>query len=110
MPDKKVSKSAAARPLSPSRKLESSLSDTGTVNMAEPKHDKAKAALTDKFRQREERWRREQSLHERQGEPGSLAKEEAGSEAGEAAIEEAEELAKESEPTEAVEKDQGGAS
>lgn len=68
MPDKKVSKSSASRPLTPSQKLEASLSDSGTVNMAEPAHDKARAALADKFREREERWRREQSLHERQPE------------------------------------------
>ena len=45
MPDKKVSKSSASRPLTPSQKLEASLSDSGTVNMAEPAHDKARAAL-----------------------------------------------------------------
>jgi hypothetical protein len=37
------------------------------VNMAEPVHDKGKAALVDKFREREERWRREQTLRDQQG-------------------------------------------
>lgn len=34
--------------------------------MAEPAHDKGKAALVDKFREREERWRKEQALHDRE--------------------------------------------
>ena len=68
MPDKKVSKSVASRPPTPSQKLDASLSDTGTVNMAESAHDKGRSTLVDKFKEREERWRREQALHEQQGE------------------------------------------
>ena len=81
MPDKKVSKSVASRPLTPSQKLEASLSDSGTVNMAEPAHDRARSALVDKFKEREERWRREQSM----GQPGEAVSAEKA-----AAVEEAE--------------------
>jgi hypothetical protein len=73
MPDKKVSKSVASRPLTPSQKLDASLSDTGTVNMAESAHDKGRSTLVDKFKEREERWRREQALHEQQLEGASTA-------------------------------------
>ncbi len=86
MPDKKVSKSVAARPSTPSQKLDASLSDTGTVNMAEPTHDRARSTLVDKFKEREERWRRDQALHEHQGE--GVASAEAGS-GVEAAVEQA---------------------
>jgi hypothetical protein len=72
MADKKVERSRNRRPLTPSHKLHSALSDPGTMNMAEPGHDKGKSALVDRFRQREERWRREQSLH------NQLAAQEAG--------------------------------
>lgn len=46
--------------------MEAALSDPGTLNVAEATHDKGKSALVDKFREREERWRREQSLHDQQ--------------------------------------------
>ena len=67
MADKKVERSGRERPLTPTQKLKAALSDSGTVNMSEPSHDKGKAALVDKFREREERWRREQTMRDRQG-------------------------------------------
>jgi len=63
MADKKVDRYRRGS-LTPSQKMRASNSDEGTVNMADPTHDKGKSALVDKFRQREERWRREQALHE----------------------------------------------
>ena len=66
MADKKVERTGRERPLTPRQKLTAALSDTGTVNMAAPTHDKGKSALVDRFRDREERWRREQALHDRQ--------------------------------------------
>ena len=62
MPDKKVGHSGRERPITPTQKMEAALSDPGTMNMAEPTHDKGKSALVDNFRDREERWRREQTL------------------------------------------------
>ncbi|NLV73028.1 MAG: hypothetical protein GXY46_10580 [Actinobacteria bacterium] len=64
MADKKVERSFRERPLTPTEKMEASLSEQGRVSMAEPSHDKGKAALADRFRKREERWRREQSLRD----------------------------------------------
>lgn len=66
MADKKVERSGRERPLTPAQKMKASLSDPGTLNMAETAHDKGKSALVDKFREREERWRREQALHDQQ--------------------------------------------
>jgi hypothetical protein len=65
MSDKKVGR-YDRRPLTPTEKMEGALSDPGTVNVADLPHDKGKSAVTDKFREREERWRREQSLHDQQ--------------------------------------------
>jgi hypothetical protein len=66
MADKKVERSGRERPQTPRQKLKAALSDSGNVNMAEPAHDKGKAALIDKFREREERWRREQVLRDQE--------------------------------------------
>lgn len=66
MADKKVERSGRQRPLTPTQKMEAALSDPGTLNVAEATHDKGKAALVDKFREREERWRREQAFHDQQ--------------------------------------------
>ena len=66
MADKKVDRSRPDRTINPTQQTTSSLSERGTINMAEPKHDKGKSALLDKFRRREERWRREQSIHDRE--------------------------------------------
>ena len=66
MADKKVERSGRERPLTPTQKMEAALSDPGTMNMADPTRDKGKSALVDKFREREERWRREQALHDQQ--------------------------------------------
>jgi hypothetical protein len=66
MADKKVERSGRERPLTPTQKMKASLSDQGTVNMAELSHDKGKSALVDRFREREDRWRREQALHAQQ--------------------------------------------
>ena len=66
MADKKVERSGRERPLTPTQKMEAALSDPGTMSMAEATRDKGKSALVDKFREREERWRREQALHDQQ--------------------------------------------
>lgn len=66
MADKKVERSRRERPLTPTQKMRAALSDPGTMNMAESTHDKGKAALVDKFREREERWRKEQAFQERE--------------------------------------------
>jgi len=66
MADKKVERSGRQRPLTPTKKMEAALSDPGTMNIADAAHDKGKSALVDKFREREERWRREQALHDQQ--------------------------------------------
>ncbi len=66
MADKKVERSGRERPITPSQKLKSALSDPGTVNIAESTHDKGKSTLVDKFREREERWRRDQSLRDQE--------------------------------------------
>ena len=71
MADKKVQRSFRERPLTPKQKMKGSLSDQGTVSMAEPTHDKGRSALLDRFREREDRFRREQALRAREttGEP-----------------------------------------
>lgn len=66
MADKKVERSGRQRPLTPTKKMEAALSDPGTLSVAGAAHDKGKAGLVDKFREREERWRREQALHDQQ--------------------------------------------
>ncbi len=66
MADKKVERSGRERPLTPTQKMEAALSDPGTMNMADPTRDKGKSALVDKYREREERWRREQALHDQE--------------------------------------------
>jgi hypothetical protein len=65
MSDKKVTRSGG-RPITPTQKMEAALSDPGTVNVADIPHDKGKSSIADKFREREERWRREQTLHDQQ--------------------------------------------
>ena len=62
MADKKVGR-PDRRPITPTQKMEAALSDPGTLNMADIPHDKGKSAAADKFRERDEKWRREQSLH-----------------------------------------------
>jgi hypothetical protein len=66
MADKKVERSGRERPRTPTQKMEAALSDPGTMNMADTAHDKGKAALVDRFREREERWRRDQALRDQQ--------------------------------------------
>jgi hypothetical protein len=66
MADKKVERSLRTRPLTPTQKLQAALSDQGTFDMADARHDKGKSALADKFREREERWRRDQAFHDRE--------------------------------------------
>jgi hypothetical protein len=66
MADKKVDRSSSRRPLTPTQKMTAALSDPGTMDMANPTHDKGRSALVDKFRDREDRWRREQAQHERE--------------------------------------------
>jgi hypothetical protein len=66
MADKKVERSLRARPLTPTQKMQAALSDPGTVDIADSRHDRGKSALVDKFRDREERWRRDQAFHDRE--------------------------------------------
>jgi hypothetical protein len=66
MADKKVERSGRERPRTPTQKMEAALSDPGTINMAATTHDKGRSALVDKFKQREERWRRDQALHDQE--------------------------------------------
>ena len=66
MADKKVDRSSSRRPLTPTQKMTAALSDTGTMDMTNPSHDKGRSALVDKFREREERWRREQAQRDRE--------------------------------------------
>ncbi len=65
MADKKVERNVRSsdeeRPTTPTEKLQSSISKAGTLSMAHLAADKAKSTLLDKFREREERYRREQS-------------------------------------------------
>lgn len=69
MSDKKVGRSGG-RPITPTQKMEAALSDPGTMNMADTPHDKGKSVLVDKFREREEKWRREQTMHDQQAAHG----------------------------------------
>ncbi len=69
MADKKVAR-IGGRPITPTQKMEAALSDPGTMNVADASHDKGKSALADKFREREERWRREQAIHSQQATQG----------------------------------------
>jgi hypothetical protein len=83
MADKKVERSGRERPFTPAQKLSSALSDPGTMSMADPSHDKGKSALVDKFRDREERWRREQALRDRQmAQPAQATPEQGADEGG----------------------------
>ncbi len=66
MADKKVDRYRPERALDPTQQSRSDLSSPGAVGLGDSTHDKRKLALFDKFRRREERWRREQSLHDRE--------------------------------------------
>lgn len=65
MPDKKVGR-FGGRPITPTQKMEAALSDPGTVDVADISHAKGKSTVADKFREREEKWRRERALHDQQ--------------------------------------------
>jgi hypothetical protein len=60
MSDKKVGR-FGGRPITPTEQMERALSDPGTVNVSDLPHDKGRGAVADKFREREERWRRDQA-------------------------------------------------
>ncbi len=66
MADKKVERPGRERPRTPTQKMQAALSESGTMSMADTAHDKAKSALVDKFRDREQRWRTEQALRDRE--------------------------------------------
>jgi hypothetical protein len=83
MADKKVERSGRERPQTPTQKMTAALSDPGTMNMAEPTHDKGRSALVDKFRDREERWRREQALRDREASRATERSGQGAPEAGE---------------------------
>lgn len=78
MADKKVERNVRSsdeeRPTTPTEKLQSSISKTGMLSMAHRAADRDKSALLDRFREREERYRREQSIAD-QAEEGSLPEE-----------------------------------
>ena len=80
MADKKVERSGRERPRTPTQKMKASLSDPGTLNMADPTHDKGKSALVDNFREREQRWRTEQTLRDREAAHGGERAAENGAE------------------------------
>jgi hypothetical protein len=67
MADKKVERnirsSEEERPITPSQKFQASTSDGGTLKVPEKTDSKARDALLDRFREREQRFRREQSDH-----------------------------------------------
>jgi hypothetical protein len=81
MSDKKVGR-FGGRPITPTEQMERALSDPGTVNVADMPHDKGKAAVAHKFQEREERWRREQSLHDQRAAHPSEPAERPGPEGG----------------------------
>ncbi|MHB1344316.1 MAG: hypothetical protein ACYCX3_08170 [Thermoleophilia bacterium] len=66
MADKKVDRNVRSsdqeRPQTPTQKMTGALSDSGNVNVAEADRDKGKTALLDRFRDRDERYRRDQAL------------------------------------------------
>jgi len=64
MADKKVGRYGGTRTLSPTQKMDAALSDSGTLDMADASHAKAKSTLADNFRVREERWRQDQAFHD----------------------------------------------
>ena len=70
MADKKVERSGRERPRTPTQKMQAALSDPGTMDMADTTHDKGKSALVDRFREREQRWRTEQTLRDREAAHG----------------------------------------
>ncbi len=65
MADKKVERNVRSsdeeRPTTPTQKMQSALSKSGTLSMADTARDKAKSALLGRFKEREERFRQEQS-------------------------------------------------
>jgi hypothetical protein len=70
MADKKVERSGRERPRTPTQKMQAALSDPGTLDMADTTHDKGKSALIDRFREREQRWRTEQTMRDREAAHG----------------------------------------
>ena len=84
MADKKVDRSGRERPLTPTQKMKAALSDSGTVNMADPTHDKGKSALVDKFREREERWRQRAGSSRSRGRPRGASNRRPGGQLAEA--------------------------
>ena len=49
---------------------ENALARPGTMDMADTAHDKGKSALVDRFREREQRWRTDQALRDREAAHG----------------------------------------
>jgi len=88
MSDKKVERNVRSsdteRPVTPTQKMEAARSNEGTFAVADSVHDKGKSALLDRFREREERYRREQALHaqEESAAPGGTAPAPASPESG----------------------------
>ncbi len=81
MADKKVDRSmrgGQAGAMTPAQVFEASRSKHGTPNMSDVARDSEKSAVLEKFREREERFRRDQALHAQAenhvaAEPGSEA-------------------------------------
>lgn len=81
MADKKVERNVRSsdqeHPRTPTEKLTASLSSEGTLNTENAENDKARADLLKKFKERDERYRREHQS------PQAKAKKEAPGEEGE---------------------------
>ena len=63
MADKRVERNVRSsdqeQPRTPTEKLTASLSSEGTLNTEDAENDKARATLLDKFKERDDRYRRE---------------------------------------------------
>jgi len=66
MADKKVDRYRPERALDATQQTKTALSTPDKADLAEWKRFKGRSSLLDKFRSREERWRREQSLRDRE--------------------------------------------
>jgi hypothetical protein len=86
MSDKKVGRFSRI-PISPTEQMERALSDPGTVNAADLPHGKTKPPAADKFREREERWRREQSMQDQQAAQAAEQQERTAEKAGRTPVE-----------------------
>jgi len=80
MADKKVDRYRPKRSLPPTQSGKAAPSGPGTIGTAEDEREGRRTALLDKFRKREERWRSQQALHDR--EAGEATRPQPGADAG----------------------------